>query len=276
MVRRRKNAGESPEETDTEKESRNRMRSEEGFSHYEQIRDQRIKENKERLQKLGLFDLSLKLKKPKTSPQKKSPRPKKTTQNALTPSMPPRRSSRIQSLGPIKYYEGREKRDSSKNLEICIPKGTNPEVYTKKHEKLLGDCKMEWELYIDGYDDDGNRLYDPIKGQTCHQCRQKTLGLHTYCGKCELPQGEICGDCLYMRYGENVLEANENRQWICPACRGICNCSRCRRANGWMPTGNLYSKVSELGFKSVAHYLIQTYRSKDRLQAPAIEETDSQ
>ncbi|KAI9123425.1 hypothetical protein K1719_004725 [Acacia pycnantha] len=268
MARRRKNAEESPEVTDSENESVNTMRNEEGFSRYEQVRDQRIKENQERLHKLGLFELSLKLKKPKTL--KKSPRPK----TALTPNIPSRRSSRIQSLGPINYYEPRVKSDSSKNLEICIPKGTNPEVYTEEQEKLLGDCKMDWELYVDGYDDDGNRLYDPIKGQTCHQCRQKTLGLQTYCAKCELSQGHICGDCLYMRYGENVLEANENRKWLCPACRGICNCSRCRKANGWMPTGNLYSKVSELGFKSVAHYLIRTYSSKGS-PAPEIEEINS-
>ncbi|KAM1106232.1 hypothetical protein ACFX13_003173 [Malus domestica] len=30
---------------------------------------------------------------------------------------------------------------------------------------------------------------------------------------------------------------------------------------GWEPTGNLYRKVIKLGYKSVAHYLIQTHRS---------------
>lgn len=95
--------------------------------------------------------------------------------------------------------------------------------------------------------------------------------------------------CL-SRYGEHVLEANQNPDWICPVCRGICNCSLCRQAKGWPPTGALYRKVislnhsqcdvhisrgtvgakfklstfqiSQLGFKSVAHYLIQTQRSQ--------------
>jgi hypothetical protein len=27
------------------------------------------------------------------------------------------------------------------------------------------------------------------------------------------------------RYGENVVEANQNEDWECPVCRKICNCS---------------------------------------------------
>lgn len=73
-----------------------------------------------------------------------------------------------------------------------------------------------------------------------------------------------------MRYGEHVLEARENPNWLCPVCRGICNCSLCRQAKGWPPTGPLYKKVNKLGFKSVAHYLIQTRR----LQAKEEETSD--
>lgn len=49
---------------------------------------------------------------------------------------------------------------------------------------------------------------------------------------------------LYCRYGENVTEANINPKWTCPSCREICNCNSCRRKNGWLPTGNIYNKVS--------------------------------
>ncbi|KAK7400854.1 hypothetical protein VNO78_12162 [Psophocarpus tetragonolobus] len=228
-------------------------------SHYEQARDQRIKENMERMHKLGLFDLSLKLKLPK-----KNPLPKKKKTTSEPNHSPQRRSSRIMSLTPINYSEKPLRNSASKDndeVEIFIPEGTNPEVYTEEQEKLLGDCETAWELCVDGYDEDGNRIYDPINGETCHQCRQKTRCQHTQCNKCELLQGQFCGDCLYMRYGENVTEVNHNTKWTCPPCRDICNCSRCRRAKGWMPTGNIYSKVSKLGFKSVAHYLIKTRRS---------------
>ncbi|KAL2322083.1 hypothetical protein Fmac_026462 [Flemingia macrophylla] len=242
--------------------------SDDGSSRYEQVREQRIKENMERMHKLGLLDLSLKLKPPKKNPPHKK---KKTTPE---PNLSPqRRSSRIMTLAPVNYNEKRVRDSSSKEskeLEIFIPEGTNPEFYTEEQEKFLGDCETAWELYVDGYDEDGNRIYDPIKGETCHQCRQKTLGEHTQCNKCELLQGQFCGDCLYMRYGENVMEANQNANWMCPPCRGICNCSRCRRGKGWMPTGNIYSKVSKLGFKSVAHYLIKTRRSEsDELEGSA-------
>ena len=41
------------------------------------------------------------------------------------------------------------------------------------------------ELFVDGYDAQGNRIYDKVNGQTCHQCRQKTLGKRTACAGCE-------------------------------------------------------------------------------------------
>ena len=43
---------------------------------------------------------------------------------------------------------------------------------------------MRRELFKDGYDGSGNRIYDKVEGMTCHQCRQKTLGRHTSCSKC--------------------------------------------------------------------------------------------
>ncbi|XP_048424554.1 cell division cycle-associated protein 7 [Pyrus x bretschneideri] len=230
-----------------------------GVSGYEHFRDQKIRENKERLQKLGILDLAKKLKTEAAAP-KRPYRPK--THNPLPNPGSPRRSSRLKSVAPVDYVE-KKKNESSKrkSVEIFIKEGSKPEIYTEEHEKLLGDCVESWELGVDGYGEDRKRIYDPVNGETCHQCRQKTLGHHTKCWKCDLVQGQFCGDCLYMRYGENVIEANENPGWTCPVCRGICNCSLCRQAKGWEPTGNLYRKVIKLGCKSVAHYLIQTRRS---------------
>ncbi|XP_076896353.1 uncharacterized protein LOC143549315 [Bidens hawaiensis] len=138
---------------------------------------------------------------------------------------------------------------------------------------MLGDHKETWKLAVDGYDDEGNRIYDGYAGKSCHQCRQKTIGFRTKCCKCTSVQGQFCGDCLYMRYGENVIEANANPDWVCPVCRDICNCSRCRRVRGWEPTGNLYRKVLHLGYKSVAHYLIHT-RGPHGKQEDIDDETD--
>ncbi|KAJ8764421.1 hypothetical protein K2173_006161 [Erythroxylum novogranatense] len=232
-----------------------------GISLYERSREERIKENLERMQKLGLKDLSLNLK--ALSSRRTAPRKSPSSIKLSTPlqsDLPLRRSSRLQSATPVCYSEVvlTKREDDYVNLE----RG-KPEIYTEEHEKLLGNTDRPWTLFVDGYRSDGTRIYDQVKGKTCHQCRQKTLGYRTHCCKCNMVQGQFCGDCLYMRYGEHVLEALENPYWLCPVCRGICNCSLCRQAKGWPATGQLYKKISGLGYKSVAHYLIYTRRSQD-------------
>ncbi|KAL1536560.1 cell division cycle-associated 7-like protein [Salvia divinorum] len=229
-----------------------------GGGQYEESRAQRIKENMERMKSLGIADLSKHLKRPSASPSLRKIKPQ------LKPSHdPPRRSSRLKDAPRPVYSEKRSPKKahiSSEKAEIHIPAGEKPEIYTEEHEKLVGDSVTPWTLLVDGFDDDGQRIYDPHEGKSCHQCRQKTLGLRTSCTKCSTVSGQFCGDCLYMRYGENVREVSLNPGWVCPVCRGICNCSRCRRDKGWNPTGAIYRKAVKLGFKSVAHYLIQTRR----------------
>ncbi|KAH0710752.1 hypothetical protein KY284_012179 [Solanum tuberosum] len=228
---------------------------------YEKQRADRIKENKERLHKLGILELTKNL----NPPSKKLTTPRISRPAVLTDD-PPRRSFRLKDKPPVSYKEKRiPKTDkvSTEDVEINIGEGENPEFYTEEHEKLLGDCQNAWTLYVDGYDEDGQRVYDPDNGKSCHQCRQKTLGQRTACSNCKLGQGQFCGDCLYMRYGENVTETNENANWICPVCRGICNCSRCRREKGYVATGAIYRKVLRLGYKSVAHYLVKTRMRSD-------------
>ncbi|KAL7141298.1 hypothetical protein ABFS83_08G044200 [Erythranthe nasuta] len=229
---------------------------------YELCREQRIKENRVRMEKLGILNLSVELNSLKPTPSRSSHRKTPPCRHSPlpTPGGPVRRSSRLQNSTPVTYCELNVP-NNEKSWNDVREVGSKPEVYTDEHEKLLGNTEMDWTLFVDGYGKDGKRIYDPVKGKTCHQCRQKTLGHRTHCIKCNLVQGQFCGDCLYMRYGEHVLEANQNPNWICPACRGICNCSLCRQAKGWPPTGTLYRKISSLGYKSVAHYLIQTRRS---------------
>ncbi len=129
------------------------------------------------------------------------------------------------------------------------------------------------ELFVDGYDSNGTRIYDSVNGKTCHQCRQKTMGKRTSCSECnslmvclcvlhgvhacilflESPpynvvhQGQFCGDCLFMRYGENIDEVLAKPSWVCPVCRDLCNCSNHRIRKGWRPTGTLYRYVIEQG-----------------------------
>ena len=79
-------------------------------SGYEQFREQRIKENMERMQKLGILDLSHNLKKSHTKPK---PKPNLTTRNPsdkkthdpLPLSGSPRRSTRFFSLPFLSFFE---------------------------------------------------------------------------------------------------------------------------------------------------------------------------
>ena len=52
-----------------------------------------------------------------------------------------------------------------------VGEGSKLEVYAEEHEKLLGNAQMSWTSFVDGYGQDGRRIYDPVKGKTCHQCR---------------------------------------------------------------------------------------------------------
>ncbi|PIA28768.1 hypothetical protein AQUCO_06700051v1 [Aquilegia coerulea] len=237
---------------------------------YEQCREKRIEENMEKMRALGLFDLSsnfMSLVRKRQQCERKSSSHQSST---LPASVPLRRSNRLQNVNPVGSVEmnkNNKENGEDDSRSSLIKKGSRPEIYTEEHVKLLGSCKSSWTLFVDGYGKNGKRLNDSTNGKTCHQCRKKTLGHRTSCVKCKLVRGQFCGDCLYMRYGENVLEVNQNPEWICPVCRGICNCSVCRRAKGWLPTRLLYTKVSKLGFKSVAHYLIHTLRD-DKIPGP--------
>ncbi|KAJ6740231.1 ZINC-FINGER DOMAIN OF MONOAMINE-OXIDASE A REPRESSOR R1 [Salix purpurea] len=112
------------------------------ISVYEQTREERIKENLERMQKLGLMDLSLKLK-ACTAPPKRTPRTSPSSTKHPTPFLPRgplRRSSRLQNSTPVSYSEvALTKKDGLfEDENITQEVGSKPEIYTEEHEKLLG------------------------------------------------------------------------------------------------------------------------------------------
>ena len=102
-----------------------------------------------------------------------------------------------------------------------------------------------------------NKTYDKVNGTTCHQCRQKTLDQKTICHnkKCTGVRGQFCGPCLRNRYGECARETLLDATWVCPPCRGICNCSFCLPKKGRPPTGIMIHLAKEAGFDSVREYL---------------------
>lgn len=125
------------------------------------------------------------------------------------------------------------------NVNIAMPKDI-----TEKDLRLIADRS-------------GNKIYNQSVGTTCHQCRQKTIDTKTVCrsGECCGVRGMFCGPCLKNRYGEDVREALLNPKWMCPPCRGLCNCSICRNRNGKSATGILINIARARGFDNVKDYL---------------------
>ncbi|XP_030908249.2 cell division cycle-associated 7-like protein isoform X3 [Melopsittacus undulatus] len=102
-----------------------------------------------------------------------------------------------------------------------------------------------------------DKIYNKVLGSTCHQCRQKTTDTKTVCRNhgCGGVRGQFCGPCLRNRYGEDVKSALLDPAWICPPCRGVCNCSYCRRRDGRCATGMLIHLAKFYGYNNVKEYL---------------------
>lgn len=76
-------------------------------------------------------------------------------------------------MEPVTYAEMCEEKEKGRKggRSFSIEEGCKEEVYTEEHEKLLGTCGTPWTLFVDGCGPDGKRIYDQVRGQTCHQCR---------------------------------------------------------------------------------------------------------
>lgn len=106
----------------------------------------------------------------------------------------------------------------------------------------------------------GGPVRDPSKGVHCHQCRQKISGVAAMCRNQKKNKPclvKLCSKCLSNRYGEKVEEVASFEEWICPKCRGICNCSQCMKKRGHQPTGILINTAKETGFSSVSEMLMK-------------------
>ncbi|KAG6477475.1 hypothetical protein ZIOFF_066738 [Zingiber officinale] len=114
-----------------------------------------------------------------------------------------------------------------------------------------------------------DRVDNPEKGKTCHQCRQKRTEFSAPCR--QIRRGKpcpikYCHKCLVNRYGEKPEDVSSLDSWICPKCRGDCNCSCCMKKKGQRPTGILIHKAKAIGFASVHELLFK--QGPDGLNAP--------
>lgn len=128
------------------------------------------------------------------------------------------------------------------------PNGENTTPTAEDNASVISGVKKRTGVFVQG-----SRVYDPVNGITCHQCRQKTIEKKTECSHCH--KGHICARCLLNRYGEVFDQVLQNPNWTCPQCRGICNCSTCLKKKGRSAIGMLIAEVRERGYNSVAEML---------------------
>jgi len=195
-------------------------------SEYELQRQQRIQENRRVALKLGLESSSSITKDFKAAKHRAKVKKSKETHAAT------RFSRRIKILNGEEVEE--------EEIVVLDESVTEDEINGKRYRL-------------------GGRIYDSVNGVTCHQCRQKTIDEKTTCNDENVfaapGKHHFCKVCLKNRYGEELEEVNKSHNWICPYCRGICNCSFCRASKGKTPTGILFPEAKSRGFDSVAHYL---------------------
>ncbi|KAJ1971604.1 hypothetical protein H4R35_005166 [Dimargaris xerosporica] len=188
---------------------------------YEQARLQRIKENNIMLAELGLLDFSIK-------PKSKSA-PRLLSRNNSANS-PPRRSERGQSKPPPSYTED----DFDNQLYTPSRWKPRPKLWWDHSCRSSAQKKRNNTRVFTR----GNRVYDGINGESCHQCRQKTTDPKVYCTN--VIDGHQCPlmwdrQCYWSRYGVDADEIDESI-WHCPRCSYTCNCSFCRDRPGFNPT----------------------------------------
>ncbi|XP_031106633.1 cell division cycle-associated protein 7-like [Ipomoea triloba] len=231
-------------------------------SAYEDLRAARILENKARLESLGLQKAISELRSIISSKPKSQ---KRKLIKIEYSSSPLRRSSRLEG-------KSCDYRPSVEVEDELMKKAKNGFTYQPSPDALSRRCSSKAR----------GSVYDPVYGICCHFCRQKKLCGEedckhcgeldmdqlcigkTDCSICHSSNGVLCRACLKVRYGEEMEEVRANKEWICPHCteeKGInpywiCNSSLCLKKRKMVPTGIAIYRAREMGFKSVAHLIM--------------------
>ncbi|XP_077403940.1 cell division cycle-associated 7-like protein [Vanacampus margaritifer] len=237
-------------------------------------RDKNIQENKAMLAKLfanltTMADLTLpNTPQKKRSPVKTTPRKRKLEQNGGSERRNPSRKARppenfaVDQVCEPLPRGGPRAVDLRRLLEVDEESaGNTPKKKRSSHRR----SQYEFKSVDDITDDDlanvayrsKDKIWDKDNGSSCHQCRQKTLDTKTVCrsGFCSAGKGQFCGPCLKNRYGEDVAAVLLDPTWSCPICRGMCNCSLCRKKEGRCATGILVGLARYNGHDNVHEYL---------------------
>ncbi|KAI3758608.1 hypothetical protein L6452_06175 [Arctium lappa] len=254
-------------------------------SDYESIRNARISENQARLASLGLQKAISELRLI-TTPSKS---PKRKYIKADCTTLPLRRSNRLKRINPNSSDDSisirRSLPDNDGHFEEEEKRPANAPLVNVRVCRSNADVSSERRCMSKGR----GSVYDPVFGICCHFCRQKKLCGEedcmrcnnldtdqpclgkTDCSVCHSTNGVLCRACLKVRYGEEMDEVRNNKQWKCPHCieqegtkpYWICNSSLCLKKRKMVPTGIAIFRAREMGYESVAHLLMDELQRAD-------------
>nr|POE91059.1 hypothetical protein CFP56_46356 [Quercus suber] len=126
-------------------------------------------------------------------------------------------------------------------------------------------------------------LYDPVYGICCHFCRQKKLCGEedckrcsdldmdepcigkTDCSACHSSNGVLCRACLMVRYGEESFY--KPFYGLIEDFHVCLDSSLCLRKRKMAPTGIAIFRAREMGYKSVAHLLMDELQRTNKVIA---------
>lgn len=232
-----------------------------------------IKENKAMLAQLlaelnSIPDL-FPVKTPASTPSKQKKIPRRTfSEGQITRRMNPTRNARPPekfalekfTVSAVRFAEHLQSYKQENLLKRSLSVG-NCGVRKRRRSSKYSSYRPVEDITEDDLDNIAitvkDKIYDKVLGSTCHQCRQKTIDTKTICRNqgCGGVRGQFCGPCLRNRYGEDVKSALLDPDWICPPCRGVCNCSYCRKRDGRCATGMLIHLAKFYGYDNVKEYL---------------------
>ncbi|KAI9101528.1 hypothetical protein K1719_023818 [Acacia pycnantha] len=279
-------------------------------SDYEILRNARVLENQARLASLGLHKTISQLReatasaKPKSkrswnkkvygiTPLRRSQRINTTGLNGNGRHLPLRRSQRLREskIDPSSPKQVM-KVDVSEDGEVRFPSESEDKRPANAPYIILKGTELQLSAEASAVRCNSKgrgSVYNPVFGICCHFCRQKKLCGEedckrcgnfdvnepclgkTDCSVCHSSTGVFCRACLKVRYGEEMEEVRENKQWMCPHCieaKGInpywiCNSSICLKKRNIAPTGIAIFRARQMGYESVAHFLMDELRRKD-------------
>ena len=149
---------------------------------YEAERAARIEANKARMRDLGILDATAR---PARDGRRGRP-PDARRFARREPRRAPTRTGTPRIASRIAQQSRRSRRDAAAALSGASPDDAatttrttdrdddvdrNPETYSPAQVAALGSATKTWTLFVDGYDANGNRIYDSAIGATCHQVR---------------------------------------------------------------------------------------------------------